>query len=280
METTEISFDSNQSTHDDLERRRELADFLRTRRERILPSLDHQPRLRRRTPGLRREEVAEMAGVSASWYTWLEQARDIKPSSDLLMRIGNALQLNSSEMKHLFLLSGRTPPEMSQSARGDAPEALTRLVQEALHVPAFVIGERFDILVWNSKFTEYFFDPGLLPIEKRNWLEIIFTLPHPTKYTIDWDEIAKRTVAEFRSAIGEQIGSPLMKDFITRLRNESPHFDELWRRHDVLERRNLIFHITHQQHGKMTFERSTYIPIEAQNMILIMLVPIQNSMTN
>src|ERR687890_1251761 len=134
------------------ERRREIADFLRSRRMRRQPEELGLPRgRRRRTPGLRREEVATAAGVSAEWYTWLEQAREVRPSAEVLSRISIALRLEPNETRHLLTLGGYATP----ASGGDAPRAvsvslrLQRLIDQMEYGPAWVFGERWDILAWN-----------------------------------------------------------------------------------------------------------------------------------
>src|SRR5579885_2965404 len=155
---------------DDVERRKELADFLRNRRARVRPEPGN--RARRRTPGLRREEVAELSGISVSWYTWLEQARDIRPSTDLLVRLSQALKLDPFETNHLFNLAGKAPPEGVESTTTEVPEALKQLVTDVIRAPAFVMSERTDFLLWNRQFIQQIFDLESLPPERRTLLDM------------------------------------------------------------------------------------------------------------
>src|ERR687889_574740 len=159
------------------ERRREIADFLRTRRMRRQPEELGLPRgRRRRTPGLRREEVATAAGVSAEWYTWLEQAREVHPSSDVLNRIGAALRLEPHELRHLLTLSGYAIP----ASNGDTPRPvsvslrLQRLIDQMDYGPAWVFGERWDILAWNRAASVIHGDLAALQGVERNVLYQLF----------------------------------------------------------------------------------------------------------
>jgi transcriptional regulator with XRE-family HTH domain len=261
---------------DDEARRKELADFLKTRRARVKPPENgYFPFSRRRTPGLRREEVAEMTGVSASWYTWLEQGRDIHPSPELLTRLSNVLHLNPFETNHLFDLAGRIQPEDHETKHEEVPQALEMLVTKVLQVPAFVLGERFDFLLWNRQFTKQFFDLEKIPKERRTWLDVTFIEHTILRARPDWKEMARRTVGEFRWSVGKQIGSPWVKDLISRMRKESPEFAELWRLHDIQERKtSRLLEFQDEKQGKQSFLRSYYIPAEAENLRVMIMIPV------
>jgi transcriptional regulator with XRE-family HTH domain len=264
------------SHRNDEDRRKELADFIKIRRARVKPSESRHPfSSHRRTPGLRREEVAEMAGVSASWYTWLEQARDIRPSVEFLIRLSQVLHLNPFESNHLFNLAGRIPPEALETNRQEVPPALEQLIYKILQVPAYVMGERFDILIWNKLFTEKIFDVGQMPEHRRTVLDMIFTEEEAFQSRPEWEEDAKRTVAEFRWSVGKQVGSPWVKDLVTRMCAESPKFSQLWRLHDVQERKkSRIVELRHQKSVSRYFIRSIYIPLEAENLRLVIFNPV------
>jgi transcriptional regulator with XRE-family HTH domain len=255
-------------------RRQELADFLRTRRAKVKPPEGGPFPSRRRTPGLRREEVAEMAGISVSWYTWLEQGREIHPSPELLSRLGQVLRLNAQESGHLFDLAGKAPPEKLGPPNADIPASLENLVMKLLRVPAYVMGERLDFLIWNRLFTEQLYDIGKLPKERRTFLDVIFTQNTNLPSRPEWREEAKRAVAEFRWSVGKQIGNPWVKEVVNRMCRESPDFAEIWRLHDVEERKkSRVFELQHEQLGRRSFTRSIYIPFEAENLRLVVLTP-------
>lgn len=269
-------FRKDASTRNDEDRRKELAEFLRTRRARVPPSeAGALPASRRRTPGLRREEVAERAGVSASWYTWLEQGRDIHPSAGFLVRLGDVLRLSPLETHHLFTLAGKAPPESLETRQEEVPEALEKLVREVLPIPAFVMGERFDFLLWNRHFERQIYNLNQIPRERRTWLDLLFVESEIHRRRSDWQEDARRAVAEFRWSVGKHVGSPWVKELITRLRQESPEFAQIWRLHDIQERKkSRVLEIPHEENGNRSFIRSIYIPIEAENLRLVTFTPL------
>jgi transcriptional regulator with XRE-family HTH domain len=274
---TSISNRNGSNYKNDEERRKELADFLRTRRERLKPTPGKVSQLsRRRTPGLRREEVAEIAGVGATWYTWLEQSRDIQPSAEVLERVGKALELNPFEMNHLFALAGRVAPASQLSTLEQVPASLKRIIDD-LRIPALVVGERMDHLYWNKKYTELV-APEWDSIQGkgiRNWLQYIFLEPSVRERLVDWESHSKRILAEFRASIGEQVGSPWVVELIEQLRTSSPEFASSWKSHDVKERVSLSFEIDHPTLGRLGFERSVYSPVDASKLKLVLFTPLK-----
>jgi transcriptional regulator with XRE-family HTH domain len=270
-----------QKNRDDEERRKELADFLKTRRARVKPPANGYFQLsRRRTPGLRREEVAEMTGVSAAWYTWLEQGRDIHPSSELLSRLGEVLHLNQFEISHLFDLAGRTPVDENPFTPEEVPETLRLFVTEMINVPAMVIGERYDFLIWNDAFTKQLFDLDTLPKERRNLLDMMFMKDSHFRDFPDWNELARRTVAEFRWSVAKHLGRPWLKELVTRMCKESAEFAQLWQLHDIQEQKNSrILEAVTEKKGKELFIRSIYIPAEAEHLRVIVMAPLKSEPT-
>lgn len=180
------------------DQRQEFGAFLSSRRARLQPHEYGLPAGRRRTPGLRREEVAVLAGVSVSWYTWLEQGRDIQPSPDALRRIANVLKLDAVEAAHLFALSAvaaLAPPAVS----GGVSEGLELLVRAIDPVPAYVRNARLDILAWNPAIAELFVDYGALPPHERNTLRLLFLYaPYRTRI-LDWEQMARGMISAFRA---------------------------------------------------------------------------------
>lgn len=216
-----------------------------------------------------------MAGVSASWYTWLEQGRDIRPSPEFLTRLSRVLRLNPFELNHLFDLAGRTPPDSLADNQEEVPPSLERFVKEILQVPAFVMGVRSDFLVWNRQFKDQVRDLDEVPKDQRNLLSLIFNQEWTPRSGPEWHENARTIVAEFRWSVGRQIGSPWVKNFVARMSEESPDFARLWNSHDVQERKkSRIFDVQHKKYGRRSFMRSIYVPAEAEGLRLVVLTPV------
>ncbi len=214
-------------------RRRELAAFLRSRRERIRPEqVGLRPTRRRRTPGLRREEVADLAGVGLTWYTWLEQGRDINASPQVLDAIARTLQFDSHEHSHLLTLAGATTTTIVDECLSLCP-TVQPLLDQLEPYGACVITSRFDLLAYNRIYASFFDDLDTIPIEDRNILWLAFTHPQWRKVIVDWDEVMARTVGEYRAAMAEHLDEPAWKTLVTRLHRASPEFTDFWERHDV-----------------------------------------------
>ena len=214
-------------------RRRELGAFLRSRRERIKPEQVglHSMR-RRRTPGLRREEVAQLAGVGITWYTWLEQGRDIHPSAQVLDAIARTLQLDSHEHSHLFTLAGMATTTIADQCLGLC-STVQPLIDQLDPFPAAVVNSRLDLLAYNRVYASFFPDLETIPIEDRNLLWLAFTHPQWQAAIVDWDDIVGRMVAEYRAAMAEHLDEAAWKTLVARLHRASPEFTALWERHDV-----------------------------------------------
>jgi transcriptional regulator with XRE-family HTH domain len=214
-------------------RRRELGAFVRSRRERLGPEqVGLPPSRRRRTPGLRREEVAQLAGVGITWYTWLEQGRDIHPSAQVLDAIARTLQFDRYEHAHLFTLAGVSAPTIADGCLGMLRTA--QPIMDSLEpYPAALVNAHFDIVGWNRVYASFFSELEALPVEDRNVLWLAFTHPEWRDVIVDRDEILGRTVAEFRAAMAEHLDEPAWKELVARLQRASSEFAALWERHDV-----------------------------------------------
>jgi transcriptional regulator with XRE-family HTH domain len=214
-------------------RRRELGAFLRSRRERIGPEQVglHSMR-RRRTPGLRREEVAQLAGVGVTWYTWLEQGRDINPSPQVLDAIARTLQFDTHEHAHLFTLAGIATTTIANECLALCP-TVQPIIDQLEPYPAMVVNSRLDLLAWNRVYASFFDDLETIPIEDRNVLWLVFTHPQWQATIVDWDDVIGRLVAEYRAAMAEHLDDPAWKTLVARLHRASPEFTAFWERHDV-----------------------------------------------
>ncbi|MEV4149655.1 helix-turn-helix transcriptional regulator [Amycolatopsis sp. NPDC049691] len=214
-------------------RRQELARFLRSRRERITPEQVGLPLLgRRRTPGLRREEVAQLAGVGVTWYTWLEQGRDINASEQVLQAIARTLRLDPHEHTHLFRLAGAPEPESEKDCQVITP-AMELMLKKLEPYPVAVRNARCDLLAYNRGYTWLMGDVDAIPFEDRNTLVQCLLNPEWRKRMLDWDTNIPRVIASFRAAMAEHVAEPAWKSLVKRLKAESPLFAELWPHHDV-----------------------------------------------
>jgi len=218
----------------DVARRHELGSFLRSRRERLGPDDLGLPTYgRRRTPGLRREEVAQLAGVGVTWYTWLEQGRDINVSAQVLSALATTLRFDRHERSHLMALAGVPDPGASQSCARvtDAARAVLAQLEPA---PAMIMNARRDLLAHNAAYRLVFPVLDDAPIEDHNLLVLVFLYPQWRASMPDWEHTVPRLVAQFRSAMAEHLAEPGWTTLLERMLAESPDFAALWERHDVL----------------------------------------------
>jgi transcriptional regulator with XRE-family HTH domain len=216
-------------------RRSELASFLRSRRERLDPEVLGLPTgTRRRTPGLRREEVAQLAGVGVTWYTWLEQGRQINASVQVLDAVARTLRLDPAETEHLYQLADvPAVPSMTGCRRLD-PE-VQQILDGLDPLPASVVNGRSDILAWNRPYALLFPFLVHLPEDKRNSLWSCFTSPKCCHPFVNRQEDLARMVANFRARYGRHVGEPAWDEFVKRLCAASPEFAELWAEHGVAD---------------------------------------------
>ncbi|WND39853.1 helix-turn-helix transcriptional regulator [Streptomyces sp. BB1-1-1] len=219
--------------------RREVGDFLRSRRERVTPQQVGLPSTgRRRTPGLRREEVAVLAGVGVTWYTWLEQGRPINVSTHVLQAVARALQLDDTERRHLHQLAGSSTPKAQPSAECDPGliAAFQPVLDKLDPFPACLQTPLFDVVAYNRAYRFLFTDMDLIPPDERNCAVQFFTDPDWRSRYVDVDLVAARMVARLRAEVGADIGAPAAGGIVDDLRERSEDFARLWARHDVLPR--------------------------------------------
>src|SRR5215469_4236057 len=213
----------------------ELGDFLRTRRARLAPEDVGLPRgSRRRAPGLRRAEVAQLAGVSVDWYTWLEQGRPISVSIQVLESLVQALQLNANERDHLFFLAHQQPPPETTLPRETVSAALRHFLDQFDLSPAFAIGSRWDIVAWNEAARLVLYDFPRASLRERNVVWRTFTSAEHRQLVIDWEKHARRILAQFRTSYGRFPDDPSMTELINNLFAASPEFRAWWPDHEVL----------------------------------------------
>jgi len=231
-----------------------LSSFLRDRRHQLDPVACGFPLGRRRTPGLRREEVAQRACISPTWYTWLEQGRGGAPSAEVLDRIAGALMLTEPEREHLFLLGlGRLPDVRYQPAQGISPR-LQRLI-DALEVsPALVKTATWDIVAWNRAAEVVLTDYARLPEGRRNILRQVFTNPAVRAAQHDWPAVARFVVGAFRADAARAGALSEVSQLVDELCRSSPEFAALWRENSVGLQGDGVKHLNHPALGRLALE--------------------------
>jgi len=211
---------------------RELGEFLRARRARVEPATVGLPtRQRRRTPGLRREDVAELAGVSTAWYTSLEQGRPVNPSRRVVGALADALRLDEVDRGYLFALAGHRAPDGVHGA-GPGADLLQRLV-DAVAAPAYCTDALTTVLAHNAAAVEVFGDYGRWPLDRRNLLTLLFDEPTFARRVVDRAEYAARVVRTFRGRSAAYLSDPVAIALVDGLGRRSPSFRRLWEGHDV-----------------------------------------------
>jgi transcriptional regulator with XRE-family HTH domain len=256
-------------------RRAELADFLRSRRASLQPGDVGLPDGgRRRTPGLRREEVAQLAGVGTTWYTWLEQGRDVRASLDVLEALARALRLVPAERTHLVLLGrGEEPPPCKLPAERVSP-TLRRLIENLGANPAFVLGRRWDYLAWNRAATVLFGDLAAIPRASRNHAWLTFMDPRRREMSADWERTSRLLVAKFRADSARYLGAPELEELIHALRRSSPEFCRAWKRHEVARGGEGRKELRHPRGGTLVFSHAVFNPAEAPEQRLVLYSPL------
>lgn len=213
--------------------RHELAAFLRARRERLVPTEVGLPSGgRRRTPGLRREEVAALAGVGVTWYTWLEQGRDIGVSAVFLDSLARVLRLDAAERRHLFLLAHERPPAEPGKTWCVVPPPVMRLMHDLAPHAAYILNLRWDVLASNAP-AEHLFGFGRHPPARRNLLWLLFTDPLLHARFHDWERQAAAMLSSFRRDYARATQEADIHELVDELRKVSPDFSQWWQRHDV-----------------------------------------------
>lgn len=256
-------------------RRDELADFLRRRRASLQPEDVGLPNGgRRRTPGLRREEVATLAGVGTTWYTWLEQGRDVRASLEVLESISRALKLDPAERTHLVLLGrGEQPPPCKSQGERVAP-TLRRLIENLGTNPAYVLGRRWDYLAWNRAASIVLGDLEQVPRGSRNHVWLHFMDPARRERFLDWEKSSRLLVAKFRADSARHLGDPEFEQLIHALRQSSPEFCKAWKRHEVSTAAPGRKDVRHPIAGPMAFEHAAFHPSEEPEQRLALYSPL------
>jgi transcriptional regulator with XRE-family HTH domain len=255
-------------------RRSELAGFLRARREGLRPDDVGLPGGgRRRTPGLRREELATLAGVGTTWYTWLEQGRDVQASLAVLESLAQALRLSPAERAHLIRLGRGEPAPPLPAHKESVSPALRRLIDSLDPKPAYLLGRRYDFLAYNRAAAALFPELERVPPAKRNQLWLVFMHPAWRSLYPDWELGARRLLARFRVSYAEQVGDPAFEGLVEKLNEASPEFREWWPRHEVLGTGEGRKELEHPVAGRLYFEHAVFLHAENAEQRLVLYSP-------
>ena len=235
-----------------------LGTYLKDRRAKLDPAAFGFAAGRRRTPGLRREEVAQRANISPTWNTWLEQGRGGAPSSDVLDRIARALMLTDVEREHLFLLGLGRPPDVHYRKDEGVTPRLQRVLDTLEPCPAFIRTATWDVVAWNQAATVMLTDYGSLPPEQRNVLRFIFLDPRVRAAQYDWESVARFVVGAFRVDAARAGAGAEVQPLVDELCRLSPEFKAMWRDNDVRSHGEGVKRIRHPILGPISFEYSAF----------------------
>ncbi len=258
------------STTDPLTGPKALATFLRAHRERTTPEMVGLPQSpRRRTSGLRREELAQISGISTTWYTWIEQGREVSISAATLGRLAQALRLQPAEKDYLFSLAGMKDPDArSQSLALD--KHLTQCVHQ-LGCPGYLLDSCWNMLAWNEQ-TGQLFKGWIEQDPQPNLLRFMFLHPLARTLLVNWDARAKRIVAEFRAETSHFAHSEDIRQLVLNLREESSVFNQWWTQQEVLAREGGERRFMHPTKGPVLYRQQTFSPTGNSELKLVMLV--------
>ncbi|MCI3919214.1 helix-turn-helix transcriptional regulator [Paenibacillus sp. TRM 82003] len=259
-----------------------LSAFLKTQREKLSPADCGLPTGgRRRTPGLRREEVAALAGVSTTWYTWLEQGRDIRASASVLDAVARALRLTKDERNYLYALTldaeHAEPPPASPRELLSAP--LVKIMQELRYCPTIVSDRRSRIIGWNDAAASVFIDFDIVPPEHRNIIRLLFERKEFRRLAVNWEQFALGFLAIFRACYGQYVTDRWYGEFIEGMSRQHPEFDALWHRAQVNTAPEVVLEFRHSRAGKMLFELTSFQVQGIEDLRCSIYTPVSSSPT-
>ncbi|WP_339209573.1 helix-turn-helix transcriptional regulator [Paenibacillus sp. FSL K6-3182] len=238
-----------------------LSSFLKSKRAKIMPEDVGFPiGTRRRTPGLRREEVAQLAGVSTTWYTWLEQGRDIQVSASVLDCVAAALQLNDDEREYLYALalgSGYSALPINEEQTEITP-SLKRILKELRFCPTIISDRRCQIVGWNEAASHVFMDFDQIPAEQRNMIELLFTRKEFRRLAGNWEHFVGGFLAIFRAYYGQYVQDDWYERFIDEMKRSHPEFQYLWEQSQVSSAPDVLLEFRHARVGKMLFHLTSF----------------------
>lgn len=255
-------------------KRRELGDFLRAHRARLTPaSLGLPAGGRRRTPGLRREEVAQSCGMSATWYTWLEQGRDVSASASALSTLARTLQLTPAERAYLFELADRRDPSLPIPPGDDGMDVAASLGRAvaAIDGPAYILDSLWNARAWNKQAARLFVG-WLDGRSDRNLLRYVFLSPTARKVIPEWQARARRVLAEFRAGSSRHLEDASLQALVEDLRRRSPFFARCWSEHAVVDRAGGERTFDHPRQGRLLYDQVAFEVANRPDFKLVMLV--------
>ena len=235
-----------------------LGTYLRDRRTRLDPAAFGFVRGRRRTPGLRREEVAQRANISPTWYTWLEQGRGGAPSADVLDRIATGLMLTDPEREHLFMLGLGRPPEIRYKPPGGVSPRLQRVLDALVISPAIIKTATWDVVAWNNAAAILLTDYAKLPPGQRNIMRLMFADPGVRAKQPDWRSVARFVVGAFRADAVRAGANADIAQLVEELSRTSPEFEALWRDNEVAAHSEGVKRLHHAELGLLELEFSAF----------------------
>lgn len=235
-----------------------LGTYLRDRRTRLDPATFGFIGGRRRTAGLRREEVAQRANISPTWYTWLEQGRGGAPSADVLDRISKGLMLTEPEREHLFMLGLGRPPEVHYKPIDGVTPRLQRVLDALGSSPAFIKTATWDVIAWNRAAAAVLTDYGQLPREQRNILRLMFGNSRIRAIQEDWESVARYVIGSFRADVARAGATDEITQLVDELSRTSAEFDRLWRDNEIAEHREGLKRLHHPDVGLLELEFSAF----------------------
>ncbi|GHO51064.1 helix-turn-helix transcriptional regulator [Ktedonospora formicarum] len=259
-----------------VKRRAGLADFLQNRRARLQPEQFELPAFqRRRTRGLRREELAQLVGVGVSWYTWLEQGRDIQVSDQVLERLASILQLNKEERLHLFHLAQSSLPAIARlDILKQRPVAAAQAILDGFIYPVRLFDERLNIVGWNEIANRIFGDYPSRPIRERNAPWFLFMHPSSRSFHVNWEHDARRCLASLHARYDRYPDDRWLNELITELQQDSPEFRAWWPEHEIILDCGSFFEVNHPQVGRLTFHQTLFPMPEQPELQMVVYTPL------
>lgn len=261
-------------------RHKELSDFLKTRRKNILPSQAGLAEgTRRRTPGLRREEVAQLAGIGLTWYTWLEQGRPIRVSVQVIESLSKILLLDKQERIHLYLLANQPLPADIKEPQEAISPVLQQVLDHLVLCPSLIMDQRWNVIAWNKEACLLFGDFTQMNARERNIVWAMFTDKSYKQLFVDWELHAKNLLGRFRSTCGQYIEDAWITQFIDELKMQSTAFNLWWPLHEVQSNSEVHKQLNHSSVGILNFGVSKFDVSDNSGLVLIVHTPLAGTDT-